>query len=149
MYKWLEHLLAISEKLGLAQGASKPLTSFTISRRFSWTGYRKMTYQPKYFNSDEVKGLNPELVILLDKIRHDCGFSFVITSGFRSGDEKAHGLGAAADVRSQTSWQRFKIVQTALKYGIVRIGVYNKHVHIDICTDKGFPQNVLWTGISQ
>lgn len=113
--------------------------------------------QYKYFSASEVSkwGLKPELWALLDKMREECGFPFIINSGLRtkaendklkdSASDSAHLSGLACDLRITNSSQRFKLVEVALKNGITRIGVsFNRNfVHIDI--DKTKPQNVMWT----
>jgi uncharacterized protein YcbK (DUF882 family) len=110
------------------------------------------TMKYKYFTEKEVKGLKPELVQLLDKIRGECGFPFVINSGFRtieennklkdSVEDSAHTLGLAVDIKCLTSDKRFKIIQSALKNGIVRIGLNNTYIHMDL--DGSKPQMVAW-----
>lgn len=107
----------------------------------------------KYFSEKEIVGLKTELVSKLDTMRGECGFPFIINSGFRTVQENAklkdsvidsaHTLGLAVDIRCIGSDKIFKIVQSALKNGIVRIGIGNGFVHLDIDSNK--PQNVIWT----
>lgn len=111
----------------------------------------KPTY--KYFKDSEVIGLKPELVQMLDKLRDNCKFPFIITSGYRTPEHNSklkdavpnssHTLGIAVDIKINTSEQRMKIVTEAIKLGIKRIGIGNGYVHIDI--DKSKSQNVMWT----
>lgn len=93
---------------------------------------------------------------LLDKLRHRCGFPLYITSGYRSKEYNelmggshlsAHTKGLAVDIRCSTSYERLIIVIEAFKLGINRIGVYNKHVHLDI--DETLPPLVMWLGVSK
>ncbi len=96
--------------------------------------------------------LDPTFRLLLDKIRDDCGFPFIITSGKRSVaqnaslsdgvSDSAHLSGLAVDIAVTDSSKRFKLTQIALANGITRTGVGNGFVHIDI--SKTLPQNVEW-----
>ena len=102
---------------------------------------------PRNFTATEVYGLKPKLVSMLDDARDLAKTSFVITSGFRSGDTKAHGLGKAVDLRCRTSNKRMRMVKALLEVGFKRIGVYDKHLHADIATKADAPkydQNVMW-----
>ncbi len=70
---------------------------------------------------------------------------FVITSGFREGDDRCHGYGRAVDIACGNSNDRFRIVAGLIKAGFDRIGVYSWHVHVDVCK-REFPSEVLWLG---
>lgn len=115
----------------------------------------------KYFKSSEftnsehthtVAELKVELVNLLDQMRGDCGFPFIITSGFRTVAENnkyksavtdsAHLTGEAVDIYCEDSAKRQKINDMARKYGINRIGIAKNFIHLDI--SKTLPQNVTW-----
>lgn len=118
----------------------------------------KMTY--KYFKLTEKTGsrgnhtvaeLKPELVAKLDLIRGDAGIPFVIESGLRTPEENkavggatnsAHLTAEAVDIRCLTSENRYKIITSALKHGINRIGVGSNYIHLDI--SKTLPQGVVW-----
>lgn len=117
------------------------------------TGYRKPMW--KYFTDDEVKGLDVELVSKLDTARKAAGVPFRITSGLRTcsantaalGVEgSAHLSGKAVDLAIDDGTTRFAIVRGLLAAGFVRIGIYDRHCHVDIDPDK--PQSVCWVGIS-
>lgn len=126
---------------------------------FSWTGYKNVSY--KYFQDDEIKGLDATLVLLLDRARERAGVPFVITSGKRSpGDnatvggvqDSAHLSGLAVDLRADDHHTRGLIVKSLYLEGATRLGVYRNsfgdptHVHVDISTT--LPQNELWDGVS-
>lgn len=108
----------------------------------------------KYFSESEVKRwkLKPDLWVLLDKMRGECGFPFNITSGLRTKDENdslkdsvsdsAHLSGLAVDIACKGSSERFKMVQVAFANGITRIGIGKTFVHMDI--DKSKVGNVMW-----
>ena len=115
--------------------------------------YLKQGY--KYFTPTEVVKwkLKPELWTLLDVLRGECGFPFIINSGLRTKKENdalqgsvsdsAHLSGLAVDLHCIYSDRRFKMVTTALKYGVNRIGIGKTFVHLDIDPTK--PKNVMWT----
>lgn len=115
-----------------------------------------MTKKYKYFTEDEFRcqhtgraGIEPEFVHKLDQLREQCGFSFVITSGYRSPEHPIeakktvagqHTQGIAADIRVIGGVQRSKLVREAIKLGFNGIGVAKGFVHVD--TRSGVP--VLW-----
>ena len=101
----------------------------------------------KWFTDAEVEGLDPELVRRLDTARGFAKVPMEITSGYREGDDKSHGRGLAVDLRCSTSYRRMRIVSGALVAGFRRIGVYDRHVHLDV--DEKLPQDVMWTGVSK
>ena len=121
--------------------------------------YKTMQPTYKHFKLSEPTGgghtfseLNEDFRRLLDKMRGECGFPFIIESGLRtqaendalkdSVSDSAHLSGLSADIRCTTSIQRFKMVQVALSNGVTRIGIGKNFIHIDI--DKTKPQNVIW-----
>ena len=99
-----------------------------------------------------VAELKPELVDILDKMREECGFAFNISSGFRTKAENdelidavgnsSHLTALASDVLYNNDNQKFKMVSSAIKNGITRIGIAKTFLHFDI--DKTKPQNVIW-----
>src|SRR3990167_2915214 len=112
----------------------------------------KGTY--KYFSQAEVKKwkLKSEFWTLLDKMRGECGFPFIINSGFRtkaendalldSASNSAHLSGLAVDLACTDATKRFKMLQVAFNNGITRIGVGKTFLHFDVDLTK--PQNVAW-----
>lgn len=109
----------------------------------------------KHFSDREIAGLDPRLVALLDSARGLAKVPFIITSGKRdplanktSGGvgDSSHLRGLAVDIACEGSRDRLRIVAAAITAGFRRIGVYNRHVHLDC--DEGLPQDVLWTGVS-
>ena len=108
--------------------------------------------QYKHFSEDEVRGLSPTLIALLDYARDLAGVPFVITSGFRTteenraaggADNSAHLRGLAVDLRVHDSASRYKIIRALIKVGFARIVVYESdgHVHADI--DYALPNPVF------
>lgn len=83
------------------------------------------------------------MLVALDGLRGECGFPFIITSGFRCqkhndaiGGEKnsMHMRGIAVDIAC-SSPQAYTIVSLAAKHGFRGIGVsqkgYSRFVHVD------------------
>lgn len=106
---------------------------------------------PDFFSPEEVDGLDPALVSRLDKARGFAGVPFIITEGLGAGGShtpnSAHQRGLAVDIRCSSSRNRMKIVASALIAGFRRIGVYDRHVHLDV--DDTLPQDVIWVGVSK
>jgi hypothetical protein len=120
----------------------------------------KSYFSPKEFDSPDAPGtgmnMDPELVAILNDMREECGFPFIINSGVRTprhnrdvgGTEasdhlmKYDGFAHAVDIRCTTSQQRFAIVRAALTRGITRIGIGKTFVHIGNWGDN--PQDVIW-----
>ena len=93
--------------------------------------------------------MSEEFLWAIDSLREECGFSFVITSGYRSRKhsiEKAkntpgtHAQGIACDIKVNGGVERFRIVEEALKMGFNGIGIAKNFVHVDL--RKTTP--VLW-----
>ena len=97
--------------------------------------------------------MSRDFIHRLDELREACGFPFIITSGYRSPDhsiekrkEKAgkHAQGIAADIKAANGYQRYKIVEEAIKMGFNGIGVARTFIHVDsrICGADKAP--VMW-----
>jgi uncharacterized protein YcbK (DUF882 family) len=105
-----------------------------------------------YFSPEEVGGLNEEFVALLDRARGLAQTPFIITSGLRTLQENeqtanavsdsAHLSGLAVDLACVESEKRFSIIKALLAVGFCRIGVYERHLHVD--KSSTLPQNVIW-----
>lgn len=108
--------------------------------------------KPKYknFSELEVKGLDHEFVLLLDKARDIAGVPFVINSGFRTVahnakvggvKDSAHLSGKAVDLRARNGAEAYAIIKSAMDVGIKRIGVNRKSnfIHLDVDTSKPSP----------
>lgn len=94
--------------------------------------------------------MKEEFIHMLDELRERCGFSFVITSGYRSKSHTAerskekggtHTRGIAADIAVANGEQRMKIVREALDMGFGGIGVARTFVHVDMRATTP----VMWT----
>ena len=113
----------------------------------------------KHFNEDEFRCkhcdellVNEAFVKKLEKVRVRAGIPFVITSGYRCpiANEKAGGksksahlLGKGVDIYCNHSYQRWLIVEAAIKHGFKRIGIGSNFVHLDV--DDALPIPRLWT----
>ena len=109
----------------------------------------------RHFLPEEIVGLDPKLVGMLDDARDIAGVAFVITSGRRTEAENAnaqgvensaHLRGLAVDLQCLSYTDRFFMLVGLVRAGFRRIGVYDRHVHCDC--DDSLPQNVVWTGVS-
>lgn len=87
---------------------------------------------------------------LLDQLRHESGFPFVITSGYRSPRHSieaaksvpgTHAQGIAADISVSNASQRYTLLKHALELGFTGIGVADTYIHVD--TRGTTP--VVWT----
>lgn len=119
-----------------------------------------------YFSRDEFGYAgdvepDPELVHMLDVARSHATYHasrdipFRISEGggirpltgdFRR-DSSAHTTGHAADIAVADSVNRFYILEALIFVGFRRIGVYDRHIHVD--TSPNHAPCVVWTGISQ
>ena len=92
-----------------------------------------------------------EFLELLDILRENCDFPFVITSGYRSPIHSAevdklngggtHTEGIAADIRVRNASERMIVVREAIQLGFTGIGVAKGFVHVDTRTTAP----VMWT----
>lgn len=102
----------------------------------------------RYFNRSDfdcqVTGNNEmsdDFLKKLDDLRHECGFPFIITSGYRDpishpieAKKKipgTHSRGIAADIKIRSGAEGYIIVQNALKAGFTGIGVAKTFIHVD------------------
>ena len=85
-----------------------------------------------------------EFIDWLNIVRHECGFSFPVTSGYRCHEHPiearkskggAHTTGRAVDIGVRGS-QALRVIEVALKHGCKRVGVNQKgtgrFVHLDL-----------------
>lgn len=113
----------------------------------------------KYFTEEEVAGLREDLVYKLDRMRAYLEIPIRLTETVASGGSHvpntAHSTGEAADgtIRSKedlspyTLAEQLKIAWAAGKAGFSRVGIYNRHFHVDVAVDKPMP--AIWTGESK
>lgn len=96
---------------------------------------------------DEPYEMEQEFLAGLDRARELAGLPFKLTSDWRQDEKSSHHTGKAVDIQARSSYVRFRIVQALMSVGFVRIGVYDRHVHVDM--DDSRPYTVLWIGVSQ
>lgn len=119
-----------------------------------------MSITSKYFKESEFGKCSPACSLqdmkqstmdLLDKARELAGIPFVLNSAFRSVEHEkkmgrdgkgAHTLGMAVDIRCQSDYNRFKVIEALLATGFRRIGIAKTYIHADNSTSHS--QNVAW-----
>ena len=93
--------------------------------------------------------MKDEFIHSLDLLRHECGFSFRVTSGYRSPSHSieakkakpgTHAEGIAADIGVKNGSERYIIVKHAMAMGFNGIGIHKSFVHVDTRTSTP----VLW-----
>ena len=113
----------------------------------------------RYFENKEfihAKTMDPMLRKMLDDMRHAYGKPIVITGSNRPPSTPrtsahqlgSHGFWQAVDIRCDASGPRFELLSAAYLVGFRRIGIYDKHIHLDVA-DEGFDPDVLWLGTSK
>ena len=104
------------------------------------------------------QGFDPDFLKTLNAIREECGFSFALSSAYRSPEHPiearkevkgAHTHGKAVDILASGE-NALEIIRVAQKHGIQRIGIQQKgsgrFIHLDACTeDDGFPCPAIWS----
>ena len=112
------------------------------------------------FDSPDVKGsgkrMNDTFLLKLLKGRLIADTPFIITRGYNTPlyankkfgtDDSSHVRGLGVDIACDNSVLRYVIVMALLSVGFDRIGIYDKHIHVDIDLDR-HPE-VLWIGVSK
>jgi len=123
------------------------------------------TEDKNYFKPKELvcrhtgkEGFDEDFLKTLNAIREECGFSFALSSAYRSPEHPiearkevlgAHTTGKAVDILASGE-KALEIVRVAQKHGIQRIGIQQKgsgrFIHLDGCTeDDGFPCPAMWS----
>ena len=114
----------------------------------------------KYFKESEFRKCSPacslqdmeqSMMYRLDAARESAGIPFVLNSAYRSVEHEkkqgrdgmsAHTLGRAVDIRCQSDYNRFKIIEALLKAGFVRVGISKTFIHAD--NSQQHSQQVAW-----
>lgn len=115
--------------------------------------YFKPETDPKLFFCPCCGNSIVDIVLLnnLDKLRELYGKPIYVNSGFRCKDHNftvggnpnsEHMDGKGADLRCESSMDRFKLIELALHVGFRRIGIGNTFVHVGSCKKR--PQGVIW-----
>jgi uncharacterized protein YcbK (DUF882 family) len=83
--------------------------------------------------------MNEDFLIKLDDLRHECGFPFIVTSGYRSKDHSiekrkvkagTHTQGIAADIRLVVAMNFDTFLKERLRW-VSGIGVAKTFIHLD------------------
>lgn len=123
-----------------------------FTKKFEWTGYRKMA---RHFSDQEIKGLSEKLVGMLDSAREFAGVPIILTSGFRDPEkntsvggvsDSSHVKGLAADIRAPNDEYGKRVAFGLGRAGFERAGIYDRHIHVDIDSEKQTP--AVWQGKS-
>lgn len=110
----------------------------------------------KHFSDKESLGLTKDLMFKLERAREFFGHPIIITSGYRDPEknesaggvkDSAHTTGQAVDIRCHDAELKYKLAWALGCAGFRRIGVYDKHIHVD--TDSAKPSPSFWTGKSK
>ena len=84
--------------------------------------------------------VSPELIQLLESIRHSAGGPLRINSGYRCEEHNRavggakysrHVTGEAADIQVEGGWRRYQVLKAAVECGAEGIGVDKKFIHVD------------------
>lgn len=97
--------------------------------------------------------MKDEFMSILIKIRRNCGFPFKINSGYRcsvhnnsiakTGTTGPHTTGQAVDIKAD-GYQRYLIVEQAVKEYCTGIGIYLNHIHLDNLVRPHYPRPAIW-----
>jgi len=112
-------------------------------------------FKIKDFNCQQTgeNKMSKDFIHLLDELREECGFPFIITSGYRSPDHSierykdnpgTHTQGIASDIRVGDGNQRYKIVEQAIYLGFTGIGIAKEFIHLDTRVLNGKEEPVIW-----
>ena len=113
--------------------------------------------QMQYFDIKEfdcqetgANDMSPFFLEKLDYLRHQCGFPFKITSGYRDPSHSiearktrpgTHARGIAADIHINSGSEGYVIVREAMKMGFSGIGIAKNFIHVDVRDTV----QVIWT----
>ena len=84
--------------------------------------------------------MSDKFLEMLDDLRHECGFPFYVTSGYRDPSHSieakkskpgTHAQGIAADIRISNGAEGFVIVSKAIAAGFTGIGIAKTFIHLD------------------
>ncbi len=111
-------------------------------RVLEWTSLKHFGYA----EFKEPESMSHAFLVKLDRARDKTTAVWEITSDYRVGSG-SHSEGVAVDIAVSNSRERFEIVRALLQGGFKRIGVYDRHIHVD--DSQRLDREVLWIGVSQ
>lgn len=88
--------------------------------------------------------LTPEAYGVYVTLQEIFGSALIITSAYRPDPASSHSRRTAFDISCNSSRYRFELIRLLVTLGVNRIGVYPRHIHVDV--DKQADQDVLWVG---
>lgn len=122
----------------------------------------KATTDLENFTQEEVSRvgpLDPKLLVMLQAIRYQADLPIHLTSGLRETEDGGHGDhdndndGEGVDISDNlegkpigSRW-RYKVTKAAYAVGFKRVGTYDRHLHLDVRSDRD--QDVNWIGKSR
>jgi len=104
-------------------------------------------------------GIHFEFLAKLNAVRHECGFPFTVTSGYRAPEHPieakktrpgAHASGRAVDIGVRGA-QALRVIEVGLKHGMTGIGVKQKgssrFIHLDDLENGATraPRPTIWS----
>ena len=113
----------------------------------------------KHFIPEEVLQpyiMSESLLRMLNELREEYGSPISITSSWRpsladkrSSAHEINSIGRweGVDIACHTSRERYYLLKAAYKVGFMRIGVYDRHIHLDVSAEHA--QDVCWVGVSK
>ncbi len=93
------------------------------------------------------KNIKASLRMFLELAEGLGGVQFTITDAVRVGGSGAHDEAEAVDIACVTARRRHKILKGLRGAGFHRIGVYDRHIHVDRSLTR--PAEVTWLGKSK
>ena len=119
----------------------------------NWKYFKYEDFACKHCGANQ---MNTKFIDELDEMREECGFAFVITSGYRcpehnnkvskTGLNGPHTTGRAVDIRVQNGRERDAIDVASRMRHWTRFGIAKTFVHVDNLTKAdGFDERVIWT----
>lgn len=93
------------------------------------------------------RNLKPSFKMFLDLAEGLSGVQFTITDAVRVGGVGSHQDMEAVDIACGTSRRRHKILEGLRRAGFHRIGIYDRHIHVDRSLTR--PAEVTWLGVSK
>ena len=117
-----------------------------------------MIYTEVDFKCDNIARISSELIAKLETMYFNMGCKkLVITSGWRSNEkniqigghnDSPHLYGKAVDISCSTSNERAEILEAAIPLGFCGIGIYDRHIHLDVKPRMDGKRRV-WIGTSK